>query len=98
MPRLTLRRNGVLIKTKFAPGETESQSAEIIINSPEVKYDFGFPRRSGECQSANVFSKTDRMGFIIFSGLRIDIFLCLAPGGKPWIHAAYLIGYLEIIY
>ena len=33
-----------------------------------------------------VFSKTDRMGFIIFSGLRIDIFLALVPGEKSWSH------------
>jgi hypothetical protein len=30
----------------------------------------------------NYLSKIAGMGFIIFSGLRIDIFLCLAPGGE----------------
>jgi hypothetical protein len=69
MPRLTLRRNGVLIKTKFAPEETESQSAEIIINSLDVKYDFGFIRRSGTCQSANGFFQKQQQWVSLFLGV-----------------------------
>lgn len=45
-----------------------------------------FPGDPANVNPQMVFSKTASMGFIIFSGLRIDIFLALVPGEKSWSH------------
>ena len=60
--------------------ETLTQSAEILNSSPDVKYDFGFIRRSGACQSAKGFFKNLHQWVSLFLGVcGLTSFLLWSP-------------------